>query len=168
MGRQAPFFVAAVVAAAVAIAPSCARADDPGLVALGAGAFDFLHNNEATEFRGEYRFANGLYFLKPLLGVLATTRASVYAYGGVRIDWVIADHYVIMPVATVGYYSKGDGKDLGSPVEFKTGAEFAYRFDEGWRVGVAFDHISNAGLTKRNPGTESLLLMVSLPINGAP
>ena len=73
-----------------------------------------------------------------------------------------------MPVATVGYYSKGDGEDLGSPVEFKTGAEFAYRFDEGWRVGVAFDHISNAGLTKRNPGTELLLLMVSLPINGAP
>ena len=168
MGRQAFFAAAMALAAAVAIAPCGARADDPGLLALGAGAFDFLHNNKATEFRGEYRFADGLYFLKPVLGVLATTRSSVYAYGGVRIDWVIADHYVIMPVATAGYYSKGDGKDLGSPVEFKTGAEFAYRFDAGWRVGVAFDHISNAGLTKRNPGTELLLLMVSLPIPGAP
>jgi len=32
------------------------------------------------------------------------------------------------------------------------------------RLGIAFDHVSNAGLTKRNPGEENLLLMVSVPI----
>ena len=54
-------------------------------------------------------------------------------------------------------------KNLGSPVEFKTGVEFAYRFDNAARLGLVFDHISNAGFTQTNPGTEQLLLMLSWP-----
>jgi lipid A 3-O-deacylase len=154
---------AAIIAAAVAAAP-LARADDTGLVALGAGGYDFDHDKPAGEFRGEYRFGFGFYFIKPVIGTFVTTRGTTYTYGGLRADLVFYDHYVLMPVATVGLYTRGNGKDLGSPVEFKTGVEFAYRFDGGARLGLAFDHISNAGLTKRNPGTENLLLMYSLPI----
>jgi hypothetical protein len=72
-----------------------------------------------------------------------------------------------MPVAAAGYFHRGAGKDLGSHLEFKTGLELAYRFDDMSRIGIAFDHISNAGLTKRNPGTESLLLTYSIPIGPA-
>ena len=32
------------------------------------------------------------------------------------------------------------------------------------RLGVAISHMSNAGLTKRNPGAQSLLLMYSVPL----
>jgi lipid A 3-O-deacylase len=159
---------AVALAAGVWCVSPIARADDPGLVAVGAGAFDFLHTEAAAELRGEYRFAHGFYFLKPLVGAFATSRGGVYSYGGVRADFVFADHYVVMPVAAVGYYRRGNGEDLGSAFEFKTGAEFAYRLDGGTRVGVAFDHISNAGLAKRNPGEENLLWMLSLPIGGAP
>jgi lipid A 3-O-deacylase len=154
----------AAVAAALALASSPSRADDPGLAAVGLGAFDFDHNHPAGELRAEYRFAQGFYFIKPVIGAFGTTRRSVYAYGGLRADIVLYDHYVIMPVATVGYYDKGNGKDLGSRLEFKTGVEFAWRFDNAMRLGIAFDHISNAGITKRNPGTENLLLVYSLPL----
>lgn len=159
---------ATALAAAVVGLSSPAHADDPGLLALGVGAFDFLHNYTATEFRGEYRFAHGFYFLKPLVGAFVTTRSSTYVYGGLRADLIFAKHYVIMPTAAVGYYSRGSGKNLGDAFEFKTGAEFAYRFDGGARLGIAFDHISNAGLARLNPGEENLLLIYSLPIGGAP
>jgi lipid A 3-O-deacylase len=158
-----PRLAAAVAVAALVVAPA-ARADDPPLIALGAGAMDFDHSLPAAEFRGEYRFAQGIWVIKPMIGAFGTTRGSVYAYGGLRADFILFDHYVIMPNAAVGYYARGSGKNLGSPVEFKTGAEFAYRFDNAMRLGLSFDHISNAGLTRRNPGTEELLLVFSLPV----
>jgi len=155
---------AAALVATLALATAARAEDTKGLVAIGVGAFDFLHNNTAAEFRGEYRFANGFYFIKPVVGAFGTTDSSVYVYGGLRADFIFFDHYVVMPVATVGYYDRGSGKDLGSHAEFKTGVELAYRFDNAMRLGIAFDHVSNAGLTKRNPGEENLLLMVSVPI----
>jgi hypothetical protein len=167
MGRRIGWGVAASLAgAAMLAAPAMARAADPAYIALGAGAYDFLHDNLAAQIRGEYRFAHGFFFLKPLVGALATSDSSIYAYGGFRVELKLGQHFVLMPVATVGYFSKGDGKDLGSPVEFKTGVELDYQFDNASRLGIAFDHISNAGLTRRNPGTESLLVVYSLPFGG--
>lgn len=154
---------AAALAATLSLV-SLAHAEDTGLVALGAGAFDFDHRQPAGEFRGEYRFGSGFYFIKPLVGLMVTTDSAVYAYGGFRADLVFFHHYVLMPSAAVGYFDRGDGKDLGSHVEFKTGVEFAYRFDNEARLGLAFDHISNAGITKINPGTENLLLVYSMPV----
>lgn len=157
---------ASLAAAALSLAPVAARADDPAYIAVGAGAYDFLHDNLAAQIRGEYRFAHGFFFLKPLVGALGTSDSSVYAYGGFRVELKLGEHYVLMPLATVGYFNKGDGKNLGSPIEFKTGVEFDYQFSDASRLGLAFDHISNAGLTRRNPGTESLLVVYSVPFAG--
>jgi hypothetical protein len=157
-------FFAAAMAAALVLVPAFARAaDDPLLFAIGAGDIDFDHNHPAGEMRGELRFAQGYWNIKPLVGVFGTSRGATYVYFGLRYDFIFADHYVIMPDAAFGWYHRGDGKNLGSPAEFKTGVEFAYRFDNAARIGIAFDHISNAGLTQTNPGTEQLLLMLSWP-----
>jgi hypothetical protein len=156
--------VASVLAGAVMVASNSARAEFGGYVAGGAGAFDFLHNNTAAEGRLEFRFAQSLFYFHPLVGTFFTNKGSVYAYGGFRFELPIGKHVLILPNATVGYYEKGDGKDLGSHVEFKTGVEVDYVFDNGIRVGPAFDHVSNAGITKRNPGEENLMLMVSVPL----
>lgn len=167
MARSSGWSVAASLAGAVLLlAPAAARADDPAYIAVGAGAYDFLHDNLAAQIRGEYRFAHGFFFLKPLVGALGTSDSSIYAYGGFRVELKLGEHFVLMPLATVGYFNKGSGKNLGSPIEFKTGAELDYQFSDASRLGLAFDHISNAGLTRRNPGTESLLLVYSVPFNG--
>jgi lipid A 3-O-deacylase len=155
---------AAALALALVAAPS-ARADEPDLLAGGIGVYDVLHNNTAAQARLEYRFGYRLFFLEPLVGALVTSDGTFYGYGGLRADLIIAQHYVIMPVAAVGYWSRGGGKDLGAATEFKTGAEFAYRFSDSSRLGIAFDHISNAGIGHKNPGTESLLLVYSLPLH---
>src|SRR5208282_5677066 len=138
--------------------------EDGDLVALGLGGYDVLHNYTAAQARVEYRFHQSLFYIQPLLGVLGTNRKTVYTYFGLRSDILLFHHYVVMPVEAVGYFNKGNGKDLGSHTEFKSGVELAYRFDGGSRLGLAFDHISNAGITAKNPGTESLLLVWSFPL----
>ena len=141
-----------------------AKAELGGYVTGGLGAFDFLHNYTAAEGRLEFRFAQSIFFWHPLVGTMFTSAGSVYTYGGFRLEIPVGKHLLILPVATVGDYEKGGGKDLGSHIEFKTGAEIDLVFANGVRVGPAFDHISNAGIGKKNPGTESLILFWSFPI----
>ncbi len=139
--------------------------DDPSFVSLGLGGYDILHNNTAAEGRGEFRFGQKLWIFKPFLGVEGTTKRAFYGYGGFLVDIYLGNRWVVMPNAAVGYYDKGNGKDLGSHTEFRTGAEFAYRFDDRSRLGVTFHHISNAGITKKNPGEEEMLVVFSLPFD---
>jgi lipid A 3-O-deacylase len=156
--------LAIVLAAVTMVTSNPVRAEFGGYVAGGLGAFDFLHNNTAAEGRLEFRFDQSLFYIRPLVGTFFTNKGSLYAYGGFRFELPIGKHILILPVATVGYYEKGGGKDLGSHVEFKTGAEIDYVFDNGIRVGPAFDHVSNAGISRKNPGEENLMLMVSVPL----
>src|SRR5215471_10091432 len=144
--------------------PRAARSEDPSFIAVGAGVYDFLHDFTAAQGRVEFRFANRFVFVKPMVGALFTSKGSVMGYGGIRIDLYLAPHLVVTPNAAVGAFYRGNGKNLGSTLEVKTGAEFAYRFQDHSRLGLQFDHISNAGITNRNPGTESLVLFWSFPI----
>ena len=162
----------AVLAAALSLAAPAARADwltdltgnDPGLLSAGAGMYDFLHNHKAGEARAEYEFAHGYYFLHPMMGVFVTNRKAGFAYAGFDLDLHIGRHFVIVPNASMGYYHQGNGKDLGEAFEFKTGARFDFRFDDASRIGIAFDHISNAGFSSKNPGEENILLEFSFPL----
>jgi lipid A 3-O-deacylase len=169
MRRLAAGLLVAVLALMGAIGSAAAQLvsidkGDPSFISLGAGAFDFDHNNTAGDFRAEFRSNYRLlYVLKPMIGIEATSDRAYYAFFGFNADIYFGNRFVVMPNAAVGYYDKGNGKDLGSRAEFRTGAEFAYRFDDHSRLGVYFDHISNAGFTKRNPGTEIIGLAYSIP-----
>ncbi len=158
----------AIAALAFCAAISSARADDPDLLAAAIGPYNVLRRDKEAQLRLEYRFSyRFLSIIRPVIGALATNDGTAYGYGGIRLEAVIAHHFVIMPQAAVGYWERGNGKNLGSHVEFKTGAEFAYRFADYSRLGVAFDHISNAGIGKANPGVESALLVYSVPLGWA-
>jgi lipid A 3-O-deacylase len=166
----------AVLAGAVLLvaAPLTAQAQisleggDHGELELGAGGYDFIGNHATSEgiFRGEYRFDTKLWELRPLLGAEITSDTSSYIYGGFALDVYFGDHWVLTPNEAVGFWSRGDheAENLGSYVEFRSGAEFDYRFDNHSRLGVSFHHISNAGLTQRNPGEEEALVTFSLPL----
>jgi hypothetical protein len=156
--------LATAVTGSMTVASSNAKAEIAGLVAGGLGAYDFLHNYTAAEGRLEFRFAQSFFFWKPLIGTFVTSKGAVYTYGGFRLELPIGKHILIVPMAAVGDYEKGGGKNLGSHIEFKTGAEIDLVFANGVRVGPVFDHVSNAGIGKHNPGEENLLLMVSVPL----
>lgn len=144
-----------------------AAADEPAFVSLGAGYYDLFDDQSAGEVRLEYRFSEQekLWFFTPFAGVTATTDAATYGYVGVGVDVFFGRRWVATPNFAAGVYGNGDGKDLGHAVEFRSGLEVAYRFDDYSRLGLSFTHISNAGLGDRNPGVESLVLVYSMPFH---
>jgi hypothetical protein len=149
-------------AALGAFAP--ARADDPAFITGSVGYYDMFDDKEATAFNLEYRSSKKLLFLKPFGGVMGTTDSAGYLYGGFLVDVYLGRRLVLTGNTAVGAYYNGDGKDLGSWVEFRSGMELAFRFDNRARVGVGFHHISNAGIGDSNPGTEILSLIFSWPL----
>ena len=154
-GRTAVVAVVLGLCLGLALAPRAARAEDPNFIAVGAGVYDVLHDFKAAQGRLEFRFADRFLFIKPMVGVLFTSKGSVMGYGGIRIDLYLGSHFVVTPNGAVGGFYRGNGKNLGSTIEFKTGAEFAYRFDDHSRLGLQFDHISNADLGRHNAGITS-------------
>ncbi len=139
--------------------------DDPSFVAFHVGGYDVNDNETAGQFNLEYRSGWDDWYLKPFAGVMATTDAAIYGYLGVMLDIYLGRRLVLTPNFAAGLYSDGDGKDLGNVVEFRSGIELAYRFDNRMRLGVSFHHISNASIGDINPGTETLTLVLSLPLN---
>src|SRR5215472_12779460 len=89
-------------------APRTAEAGDPSYLAVGAGVYDVLHDFKAAQGRLEFRFANRFLFVKPMVGMLVTSKGSVMGYGGIRIDLYLAPHFVVTPNAAVGAFYRGN------------------------------------------------------------
>jgi len=144
---------------------------DPARIAIGGGAFDVLpHINPANSrptglALAEYRFGDVLWIVAPFVGVLGTGQGAFYGYGGIGFDINIAERFVVTPSTTVGYFTRGSGIDLGANCEFRSGAEFAYRFENLNRVGVGFYHISNATIGKHDPGAEFATFTLTMPFH---
>ena len=138
------------------------------LLVGGAGYYDVIGDNEGDDgaglFRAELRFPVEQWAVRPFVGVEATTSQSFYGYTGILVDVFVTDNFVLSPNFAVGLYAQGDARDLGSVVEFRSGVEAAYRWDNGARLGVVFHHISNAEIGDRNPGIETLSLNFAWPL----
>lgn len=141
-----------------------AKAGENSYITVAAGKFDVLHNQDgAAEFRLEYRHQNMWHQLYPSVGVMANTDGGVYGGVGLNYDINLTRKITLTPFTGVGLYARNDSKDLGGPIEFRSGVELAYELDNDYRVGVNFSHISNASIYDHNPGVESLVLNLSIP-----
>ena len=157
------------LALALLVLPLPAFAQD--LLSVGVGGTDIIRNQKsAAEVRLEYRpalsllpFLEQYVALRPWVGVEATSRGSVWGGGGILLDFSLG-RFALVPQFGVGGYERGSGKNLGSTIEFRTGVEVAYKFADQSRVALGFSHTSNAGITKRNPGTEAVVISYQLPI----
>ena len=140
---------------------------------FSVGLFDFNKpKNEAIDLRFERRIdkklfdlgpeEETLYTIKPFYGLEFTTDSAFYILGGVYVEEELWKNFFITPNFGVGYYSNGDGKDLGSELEFRSTLEVSYGFS-GNRIGLSLGHISNASIGEKNPGTEILSLSYQIP-----
>jgi len=156
--------VAALLAVTTLAAPAAA-ADDPAFVTIGLGYYDWHQKDaEAVDFRLEYRHDEKIWIFKPYAGIEGTSDGAVYGLGGFMVDIFFGRRVVVTPSIAAGLYFEGDGKDLGSPIEFRSQIELAYRFNDRSRLGLAVSHISNAGIGDDNPGTEIVTLYYSIPL----
>lgn len=158
-------FLKTLALCAVLAMPVSAAADDPDFLTVAVGAFDLVQDNDdAIEFRAEYRSDKKIWIVKPFVGLMGTTDSSIYGYGGFLVDVYFGKRWVLTPSLAAGYYEEGDGLDLGHEVEFRSSIELSYRFDDRSRIGLSFYHLSNASISDDNPGTEVLSIVYSIPL----
>ncbi len=153
------------------LAASSVRADEgEDLLVLRAGVYDtglFSSSSDpAGGFALEYRSGWGWKILHPFVGVLTSTDGLFYGYFGLVLDIPLGERLRLSPSVAVGAFEEGGGRDLGHTVEFRSAVEFSYRFEDRSRVGVVFQHMSNAGLGSKNPGSESVLAVYAIPLSG--
>jgi len=64
----------------------------------------------------------------------------------------------------MGIFHDSEELSLGNDLEFRSGLEIAYEFRNKIRAGIAIFHLSNGGTSNKNPGTESLVFSVCIPV----
>jgi lipid A 3-O-deacylase len=148
----------------LAAAPS--RAEQPAAITASAGQFSALRGAVSYEVGWEFRFAPRRYrwlphrvpALSPTAGAMATSKGTLYIYGGFRFDVPLGRDWSVSPQWATGIYYGNGGRELGGALEFRSGIELSRRIGERSRLGITLYHLSNADLYSLNPGAESVVL----------
>jgi len=166
-----------IVGAAPALA---AGPRDPDRLAISVGAFDtklFGENSqpgimkESVDLRVDYRFGYSIlpYFedvvkVKPWVGLETNNDGFFWGGAGIVFDAPIGKYFYLSPSFGPGLYTKGSSKKLGAMIEFRSTFEAGVRFSGDTRLGVYVSHISNAKLTRHNPGANMIGATLSIPL----
>ncbi|MCX7545900.1 acyloxyacyl hydrolase [Marinicella gelatinilytica] len=107
----------------------------------------------------EYRFPKfSQWGLVPAIGYLTSDAGAEYSYLDMKYTFSLSEHWGLMISTGIGFFEDGKFLDLGHTIEFKSGLELFYEFNNRQRIGVAAHHYSNSRLSKTNPGTESVTM----------
>ena len=127
-----------------------------------SGMFDFSDNGKKSAIIGiQHQNENltrksFLGTLSPITGAMITADNAVYFYTGIQAQYKIGK-INLTPSFTPGIYEKGNGKDLGHVVEFKSEVQLSLNLFENSQFGMSYNHISNASLGEKNPGANSYM-----------
>ena len=116
-----------------------------------AGIIGIQHQNDDL-FRESF-----LGRLSPITGAFLTENNAYYLYTGAQAEYDLGI-FTITPSFAPGYYSSGDGKDLGHSLEFKSEVQMSLNLSDSTEFGMSYNHISNASLGDKNPGANSYLI----------
>ena len=137
-------------------------------ISFYTGTFDVIDkegDDQTTLFGIEHRntdlFRNTfLGKIAPVSGAFVTGKNSLYLYTGVEGQYSLGPMN-ISPSFTPGYYDKGNGKDLGSALEFKSEVKVGFDIFKDSNFGYSYSHISNNDWGSTNPGTDNQQLTFS-------
>tara|TARA_B100000575_G_scaffold275485_1_gene260125 strand:- start:608 stop:1087 length:480 start_codon:yes stop_codon:yes gene_type:complete len=91
----------------------------------------------------------------PITGAMITQDNATMLYSGIKGIFEIGNFFVSPSLAS-GYYDEGNGKDLGSHLEFKSQINLGWKIGNKSNAGFSYSHISNANLGDRNPGANNI------------
>ena len=131
-------------------------------ISFYTGTFDIIDkegDDQTTLFGIEHKNPNlfrntFLGKFSPVSGGFMTGDNSIYLYTGIEGQYGLG-RLKILPSFTPGYYEKGNGKDLGSALEFKSEIKLGLDIFENSKIGYSYSHISNNDWGDRNPGTDN-------------
>ena len=148
---------------AAGVLPAPVFAEDPAFLTFGVGAFDFnRQKDQGVEFRLDYRSDYKLGIFKPFVTAAGVSNGMSFLGAGVLVDVYFGRRFVVTPsFAPTWWRGKSNDLDLGHGLEFRSQIEFAYRYDDHSRLGLAISHSSNASIADQNPGTETLMVNYS-------
>ena len=109
------------------------------------------------EHKNENLFRNTILGrFSPVSGGFISGNSSVYLYTGVEAEYKLGPLKII-PSFAPGLYEAGNGKDLGSPLEFKSEIKFNLDIFKNSKIGYSYGHISNNDWGKggKNPGIDN-------------
>ena len=127
-----------------------------------SGVFDITNEAQNSELFGVQHSNEDLFrdtFLgkiSPITGFMITDNADTYFYTGVQAEYKIGK-LNLTPSFAPGIYTVGDGKDLGSPLEFKSEVQLSIDLLPGTTLGYSQSHLSNADFGDTNPGADSYM-----------
>tara|TARA_B100000900_G_scaffold221306_1_gene187804 strand:- start:102 stop:620 length:519 start_codon:yes stop_codon:yes gene_type:complete len=128
-----------------------------------SGVFDITNEAKNSELFGVQHSSENLFretFLgkiSPITGFMITDNSDTYFYTGVQAEYKIGK-LNLTPSFSPGIYTVADGKDLGSPLEFKSEVQLSIDLFSGSKLGYSQSHISNADFGDKNPGADSYML----------
>ncbi len=128
------------------------------------GSYDYDDDNTSTLYGLNYHLSDNTFSvfnlvdLNPVIGGFLTAKSATMFYSGFETNIGLDTIYVNLSSAA-GIYSNGDGKDLGNTLQFKSEINLFYRLGKSSSVGLGSHHISNAGLSSVNPGTNNFYLI---------
>jgi hypothetical protein len=142
---------------------SAAKAD----VVIHTGIVGVFDEEAADNFFSiEARLRANWNGIRPWAGLTVVDNGAWFSGAGFIFEYAATDHLRLTGGTGPFYYSRGKaGDDLGLSLEFYSFAEASWAWANGSRIGLRLGHLSNAGLGRRNPGTETLSLIVSLPLD---
>jgi hypothetical protein len=130
---------------------------------LYTGMFDFSDDKQAAVLVGMQHQTDDLFRksflgkLSPITGGFLTEKSAFYLYTGAQAEYDLG-LFTITPSFAPGYYNSGDGKDLGSALEFKSEIQMSLNLSDSTEFGMSYNHISNASLGDKNPGANSYMI----------
>ena len=142
--------------------------DNPQNISFYTGTFDLVdkEGDDQTgllgiEHKNKDLFRNTwLGRLSPTSGGFVTGKSSIYLYTGVEADYKLG-RINISPSFAPGYYEAGNGKNLGSALEFKSEVKIGVDLFKNTNLGYSYSHISNNDWGDTNPGTDNQSLTFS-------
>ena len=126
------------------------------------GMFDFSDNGKRSVLMGFEHLDRNLNKdtflgnLSPVTGIFVTKDSAAYLYTGVKAKYKLGT-IDFTPSFAPGLYRKGNGKDLGHVVEFKTELQLSLDLSNNSKLGFSYNHLSNASLGSKNPGANSYM-----------
>jgi len=134
------------------------------------GSYDYDDDNTSTLYGLNYHLSDNAFSvfniidLNPVIGGFVTAKSATMFYSGFETN-IGQDSIYLNLSSSAGIYSNGDGKDLGNALQFKSEVNLFYKLSKSSSIGLGSHHISNAGLSSVNPGTNNFYLIFNLNLN---
>jgi hypothetical protein len=143
-----------------------AREAAPARLSVQAGDVIFQEDSIGEEVFIGYNLDHAYGPFQPTVGLSVTDQRAGWIGLGVKSRFEIGAGGLfaegsIMP----GYYSAGDGPDLGGDLQIRSALGLGYEFGNGATLSLLYDHRSNADTRARNPGLETLAVRYQVALD---